>query len=93
MKFVCVAGLICCSLLCANVQRASAWAVSQASAPQSQTPSQAASTAATTSSIGLAVGQNAPSFSGVDQLGREQTNATVRGSKGTVLVFFRSADW
>lgn len=44
-------------------------------------------------SIGLAVGQKAPAFSLRDQLGRLQTLDTLRGAKGTVLLFFRSADW
>jgi len=45
------------------------------------------------SGIGLAVGTKAPSFSLRDQSGRVQTNQTLRGAKGTVLLFFRSADW
>jgi hypothetical protein len=44
-------------------------------------------------SIGLAVGQKAPSFSIRDQFGRVQTLDTLKGTKGTVLLFFRSADW
>jgi hypothetical protein len=44
-------------------------------------------------SIGLGVGQRAPSFSARDQFGRVQTLDTLRGPKGTVLLFFRSADW
>lgn len=44
-------------------------------------------------SIGLAVGERAPAFSVRDQLGRVQTLDTLRGSNGTVLLFFRSADW
>lgn len=44
-------------------------------------------------SIGLAVGERAPAFSARDQFGRTQTLDTLRGSKGTVLLFFRSADW
>jgi hypothetical protein len=44
-------------------------------------------------SIGLAVGQRAPAFSVRDQFGRIQTLETLKGSNGTVLVFFRSADW
>ena len=44
-------------------------------------------------SIGLAVGQKAPSFSLHDQFGRVQTLDTLKGPKGTVLLFFRSADW
>jgi hypothetical protein len=44
-------------------------------------------------SIGLAVGQKAPAFSLRDQSGRVQTFDTLKGTKGTVLLFFRSADW
>jgi hypothetical protein len=44
-------------------------------------------------SVGLAVGQKAPAFSTRDQLGRVQTLDTLRGPNGTVLLFFRSADW
>ena len=44
-------------------------------------------------SIGLDVGQRAPAFSLRDQLGRVQTLDTLKGPKGTVLLFFRSADW
>jgi hypothetical protein len=44
-------------------------------------------------SIGLAVGQKAPAFSARDQFGKVQTLETLRGANGTVLLFFRSADW
>jgi len=43
--------------------------------------------------IGPQVGQRALPFSLPDQNGKTQTLATVAGSKGTMLVFFRSADW
>ena|SRR5689334_14594821 len=43
--------------------------------------------------IGLAVGQKAPAFSARDQFGGQQTLDTLKGPKGTVLLFFRSADW
>jgi hypothetical protein len=43
--------------------------------------------------IGLASGQKAPAFSARDQFGREQTLDTLKGPHGTVLLFFRSADW
>jgi cytochrome oxidase Cu insertion factor (SCO1/SenC/PrrC family) len=43
--------------------------------------------------VGLAIGQPAPSFSLRDQFGHEQSSSTLKGSKGTVLLFFRSADW
>jgi hypothetical protein len=44
-------------------------------------------------SIGLAVGERAPAFSLRDQFGQVQTLNTLKGTKGTVLLFFRSADW
>jgi hypothetical protein len=44
-------------------------------------------------SIGLAVGQKAPAFSLHDEFGHVQTLNTLKGTKGTVLLFFRSADW
>jgi hypothetical protein len=43
--------------------------------------------------LGPQVGQRAIEFRLTDQNGREQTLASVAGSKGTMLVFFRSADW
>jgi peroxiredoxin len=43
--------------------------------------------------VGLDVGQKAPPFSLHDQFGQEQTLETLKGSKGTVLLFYRSADW
>jgi hypothetical protein len=44
-------------------------------------------------SIGLPAGQKAPAFSARDQFGREQTLETLKGPRGTVVLFFRSADW
>jgi len=44
-------------------------------------------------SIGLAVGQKAPNFSARDEFGHVQTLNTLKGTNGTVLLFFRSADW
>ena len=44
-------------------------------------------------SIGLEVGQKAPAFSARDQFGHVQNLETLRGPKGTILLFFRSADW
>jgi hypothetical protein len=43
--------------------------------------------------IGLDVGQKAPAFSARDQFGAEQNLTMLKGPKGTVLLFFRSADW
>jgi peroxiredoxin len=45
------------------------------------------------SEAGLRAGQKAPDFSAVDQFGKTQTLGTLRGPKGTVLLFYRSADW
>ena len=42
---------------------------------------------------GLEVGQKAPGFTAQDQFGHQQSNETLKGSNGTVLLFFRSADW
>lgn len=44
-------------------------------------------------SIGLQIGERVPAFALHDQFGHEWTNETLKGSKGTVLLFFRSADW
>jgi hypothetical protein len=43
--------------------------------------------------IGIETGEKASSFRLKDQFGREQSNDTLRGTNGTVLLFFRSADW
>ncbi len=43
--------------------------------------------------IGLAVGHRAPAFSAPDQFGKQQTLDSLKGPHGTVLLFFRSADW
>jgi hypothetical protein len=45
------------------------------------------------SAIGMEIGEKAPRFDLKDQFGREQSNDTLRGTSGTVLLFFRSADW
>jgi hypothetical protein len=44
-------------------------------------------------SLGLEIGQHAPAFVLHDQFGHEHSNETLKGAKGTVLLFFRSADW
>jgi hypothetical protein len=46
-----------------------------------------------TSKVGPQVGRAVPPLEGVDQFGRKHTLASVAGPKGTMLVFFRSADW
>jgi len=43
--------------------------------------------------IGLQIGNKAPAFTLRDQFDRGQSNETLKGSNGTVLLFFRSADW
>ena len=50
-------------------------------------------TDAVSAPIGLQIGEKAPEFAATDQFGREQSNETLRGAEGTVLLFFRSADW
>jgi hypothetical protein len=42
---------------------------------------------------GPEAGQKVPAFESRDQNGKLQTLATLRGSKGLVLLFVRSADW
>ncbi len=42
---------------------------------------------------GPAVGSKIPVFEALDQGGRRQTFDTLRGPKGAVLLFYRSADW
>jgi len=42
---------------------------------------------------GPEVGQKVPAFEARDQNGKLQTLATLRGAKGLVLLFVRSADW
>jgi hypothetical protein len=43
--------------------------------------------------VGIKVGQKIPSFRLQDQKGIAQEFASLKGSKGVVLLFFRSADW
>ncbi len=42
---------------------------------------------------GPAVGARIPAFSAIDHTGKTQTFETLRGTKGLVLEFVRSADW
>jgi cytochrome oxidase Cu insertion factor (SCO1/SenC/PrrC family) len=44
-------------------------------------------------SIGIAVGEKMPPFSATNQFGNEVSSDSLKGPNGTVLVFFRSADW
>ena len=41
----------------------------------------------------LETGKKAPAFSLEDQFGTMQTLKTLKGKNGTILLFFRSADW
>jgi cytochrome oxidase Cu insertion factor (SCO1/SenC/PrrC family) len=50
-------------------------------------------TAIDTSKIGPRIGAVAPAFEGVDQFGKTRTLASIAGRRGTMLVFFRSANW
>jgi len=43
--------------------------------------------------LGPPPGAKAIDFTLIDQSGRTQSLSTVAGPKGTMLVFFRSADW
>lgn len=52
-----------------------------------------AAPAAAPPAAGLAVGEKAPEFESADQFGHPVTNETLRGSRGTIVLFFRSADW
>ena len=45
------------------------------------------------SRLGPQVGQRVPDFRLNDQAGRTRTLQSIMGSKGAMLVFFRSADW
>jgi len=42
---------------------------------------------------GPAVGDRLPAFEAVDQDGRARNFESLRGARGLVLLFFRSADW
>jgi hypothetical protein len=46
-----------------------------------------------TSKIGPQTGAVAPAFEGIDQFGNRRSLSSVYGTKGAMLVFFRSADW
>jgi hypothetical protein len=53
----------------------------------------AATLAAQAPSAGLAPGAAIPAFSLPDQNGRPRSFNDIRGPKGAMLVFYRSADW
>jgi peroxiredoxin len=42
---------------------------------------------------GPEIGTHIPDFAAADQNGQRQTFASLRGPKGLVLMFVRSADW
>jgi cytochrome oxidase Cu insertion factor (SCO1/SenC/PrrC family) len=48
---------------------------------------------AASAETGLQVGEQAPAFTFRDQFGQTGSSTTLRGPNGTVLLFFRSADW
>ena len=43
--------------------------------------------------MGPAVGSPIPPFAAIDQNGKTQTFASVKGPKGAFVLFIRSADW
>ena len=43
--------------------------------------------------VGPKIGEPAPNFTLPDQNGQPRTLDSVKGPRGAVLVFFRSADW
>lgn len=45
------------------------------------------------SKLGPHLGEQVPDFSLRDQNGNTRTRDSIMGSKGAMLVFFRSADW
>ena len=49
--------------------------------------------AAVTLKTGPEIGARIPDFEAADQNGQRQTFASLRGPKGLVLMFVRSADW
>jgi hypothetical protein len=62
-------------------------------AAASQPPKDAVQASPPKGEIGLAEGAAAPPFQARDQFGKEQSRTSVAGKNGTVLLFFRSADW
>ncbi len=56
-------------------------------------PDKSSSLGPASPSIGSNVGQKMPPFAARDQFGEEKSSETLKGSNGTVLLFFRSADW
>ena len=54
---------------------------------------QEGSTPATSFPTGPAVGERIPAFAAVDHRGRQQTFDRLKGPRGLLLLFNRSADW
>jgi cytochrome oxidase Cu insertion factor (SCO1/SenC/PrrC family) len=48
---------------------------------------------ATEPEIGIHVGQKSPRFTASDQFGNVISSESLKGPNGTMLLFFRSADW
>ena len=44
-------------------------------------------------STGVAIGEKIPAFRATDQTGKVQDFNSIRGPKGAVVMFSRSADW
>jgi cytochrome oxidase Cu insertion factor (SCO1/SenC/PrrC family) len=42
---------------------------------------------------GPRIGQRIPNFQVTDQNGQQQTFESIRGPRGAMIVFYRSADW
>lgn len=43
--------------------------------------------------IGLKIGESIPGFKAKDQSGKTRTFADLGGSRGLLIIFFRSANW
>ncbi len=70
------------------------WIILAGSLMTSSSSSQsAAGQESATAQAGPSIGDTAPAFTAHDQFGKEQNNKSVAGANGTVLLFFRSADW
>ena len=69
------------------------WIMLAGSLMTSSSSSQSAAGQDASTQSGPAIGDAAPAFTARDQFGSEQSNKSVAGANGTVLLFFRSADW
>jgi peroxiredoxin len=81
MKFLSWARLVCCLLITASLGRA-------AVTPQDSPPQKI-----DISKAGPQVGERVPDFNLKDQNGKSWTLQSITGQRGSVLVFFQSADW